>query len=405
MPTFSFTARDAAGRWHNGTQIAESTGDLAGVIRARGWALVKAEATADAGNADDTSKKSRGRGIRPARSLDVELGLRMLSTMLEGGLTLLASLKTCADQAAKPRMAGIWDDIHDRIAGGTSFGDAMSNHRVFAKLVVQLTHAGEQSGFLERVLEQAADQLERKRELFVTVFSALMYPIFTATVAIGVGAYLTISVIPEIAKFLQAGNHRLPAITQALLSTSAFINEYLLPIGIGIGSFVVAVILGYRYRPTAIVMDHILLRIPIVGKIFRLAGTTLFARGLGMLLEAGVPMITALDTSGNMLKNRALSTRVQKAKASVLGGNSLHRPLGAGGEFLPMLTRMIAVGEETGTLSEVLIKVANFHDKQLESYVKRMTLLIEPVMTVIVGFMVGFVYLAFFMAIYSITSA
>jgi type IV pilus assembly protein PilC len=270
---------------------------------------------------------------------------------------------------------------------------------------VQLTHAGEQSGFLERVLEQAADQLERKRLLFVTVFSALMYPLFTAVVAIGVGAYLTISVIPEIATFLQAGNHKLPAITQALLSTSAFINAYLLPIGIGIASFVVAVILGYRYRPAALVMDHILLRIPIVGKIFRLAGTTLFARGLGMLLEAGVPMITALDTSGNMLKNRALSTRVQKAKTSVLGGNSLHRPLSAGGEFLPMLTRMVAVGEETGTLSEVLIKVANFHDKQLESYVKRMTLLIEPVMTVIVGFMVGFVYLAFFMAIYSITSA
>jgi type II secretory pathway component PulF len=400
MPTFSFTARDAAGRWHNGTQIADSTGTLAGVIRARGWSLVKAQLTDDV----DAEKPSRRRGWMPATTFDVEMGLRMLANMLDGGLTLLASLKTCADQARRPRMAGIWDEIHDRIAGGASFGDAMGEHRVFPKLIVQLIRAGEQSGMLEVVLERAAEQLERRRNLMVIVFSALMYPVFTATVAIAVGAYLTITVIPEIGTFLQGGNHKLPAITQALLSFSAFINAYLLPIGIGLASFVVAVILGYQYKPAAKVMDFILLKIPIVGKLLRLGGTTMFARGLGMLLEAGVPMITALDTAGNMIKNRAISGRVQIAKTSVLGGNSLHRPLGAGGEFLPMLPRMVAVGEETGTLSSVLVKVADFHQQQLESYVKRMTLLIEPVMTLVVGFMVGFVYLAFFMAIYSITA-
>ena len=211
--------------------------------------------------------------------------------------------------------------------------------------------------------------------------------------------------IKLIESFLAAGNHKLPAITQGLLNTSAFINAYLVPIMICLGSFVAAVIIGYRYKPAAKVMDHILLKIPVVGTLLRLGATTSFARGMGMLLEAGVPMITALDTSGNMIKNRAISGRVQKAKMSVIGGNSLHRPLAAGGEFLPMLPRMVAVGEETGTLSSVLEKVADFHDQQLQSYVKRMTLLIEPVMTVVVGFMVGFVYLAFFMAIYSITSA
>jgi type II secretory pathway component PulF len=402
MPTFSFTARDTAGRWHNGTQIADTTSALASLVRARGWSLVKADLTDDA---DSGAKKPRRRGIRPASSFDVEMGARMLATMLDGGLTLMASLKTCADQARRPRMAGIWDDVHDRVAGGSTFGDALGRHRVFPKMVVQLVHAGEQSGMLETVLLRAADQLERNRNLWVTVVSALLYPVFTAVVAVAVGAYLTISVIPEIGNFLTAGGHKLPAITLALLATSAFINAYLVPILIGAASIVAAIIAGYQYKPAAKVMDHILLKIPVVGKLLRLGATTSFARAMGMLLEAGVPMITALDTSGSMLKNRAISSRVQKAKMSVIGGNSLHRPLAAGGEFLPMLPRMVAVGEETGTLSNVLEKVADFHDQQLQSYVKRITLMIEPVMTVIVGFMVGFVYLAFFMAIYSITSA
>jgi type IV pilus assembly protein PilC len=124
-----------------------------------------------------------------------------------------------------------------------------------------------------------------------------------------------------------------------------------------------------------------------------------------MLLEAGVPMIAALETAGGLLKNKAVVARVELTRKSVLAGQGVAKPLGAGKEFLPMLPRMVAIGEETGTLGVVLEKVAIFHEKQLEAYIKRMTLLIEPVMTVIVGGMVGFVYLAFFMAIYSIAGS
>ena len=123
MPSFAFTARDAAGRWHNGTQAADTTSALSSLIRARGWSLVKAEMTADV---DPAAKKSRRFGIRPATTFDVEMGMRMLTNMLDGGLALMAALKTCAEQARMPRMANIWDDVHDRIAGGSSFGDSLS---------------------------------------------------------------------------------------------------------------------------------------------------------------------------------------------------------------------------------------------------------------------------------------
>jgi type II secretory pathway component PulF len=399
MPTFTFSARDTRGQWHRGSLAADSSSALAGALRARGLSLVSAKATAQADVA--TGRKAKF-AILPASSLDVEMGLRMLANMLDGGITLLSALKTCSDQARRARMANIWNDVSDRIEAGLSFTDALSRHKlVFPKLVIQLAHAGEISGNLEFVMERAADQLERKRNLLVQLFSAMMYPAFAIIIAVGVTAYLMVKVIPEISGFLEGEGRQLPPVTLALIATSNFMNNYFYQIII----FSVAVVAGlfilHMWQPAGKRMDAILLRIPIVGKLMRLAGTAMFARGLSMLLEAGVPVISALETAGGLMKNLAISGRVEQARQSVLAGNTLAKPLAAGKEFMPMLPRMIAVGEETGTMSTVLVKVANFHEQQLESYVKRMTLLIEPIMTVVVGGLVGFVYLAFFMAIYS----
>ena len=366
----------------------------------RGWSLVNAQPTKDE---DLSGVTKRRRGILPPASIDIELGLRMLANMLDGGLTLMAALKTCADQARRARMAKIWDDIHDRIAGGMSFAEAMQRHRTrFPKLIIQLTRAGEISGNLEIVLEQAADQMERRRNLLATLFSGMMYPAFATLVSVLVTAYLMTSVIPELAKFLLSDNRKLPAMTIALIGTSHFITTHFWQITIVSVTTVIGLVIAHKNQQAALVMDAITLRIPIVGKLLRLAGTSMFARGLSMMLEAGVPVLSALETAGGLMKNQAIVHRVDTARQAVLAGNSLAKPLAAGKEFLPMLPRMVAVGEETGTLSGVLIKVASFHERQLEAYVKRLTILIEPVMTVVVGTIVGFVYLAFFMALYSI---
>jgi type IV pilus assembly protein PilC len=398
MPNYTFTARDTTGRWHKGTQVADNSSALAGNMRTRGWALVSAKAV----EVESNEPAARPRGILPATELDVEMGLRMLANMLDGGLTLMSALKTCADQARRARMGNVWIEIHDRIAGGMPLAEAMARHpHLFAKLVVQLVRAGELSGNLEMVLDRAAEQLEVRRNLFVTLLSGLMYPAITILVAVSVTAFLVIKIIPEISQFLAGQEKRLPPVTAALIKVSNFLNSYLLFIGILLGAIVVALFLIRKWPQGALVMDRIILRIPLFGKIFRLAGTAMFARGLGMLLDAGVPMLAALETAGNLMKNHAIAQRVELSRQSVLKGNQLARTLGAGREFMPMLPRMVAVGEETGTLSDVLIKVANFHEKQLESLIKRMMVLIEPIMTIIVGVIVGFVYLAFFMAVYT----
>ena len=172
MPTFQFNARDTAGKWHKGSQAAESSAELAGALRAKGLSLVSAEQATKKEEAAQ-SRSQRGWGILPPTSLDVELGLLMLANMLDGGLTLMSALKTCADQSRRVRMAKIWDDIHDQVAGGKSF--YRRPHTPQGSLSTtgdqRLAQAGEATGNLEIVLQQAADQLERKRNLLITVVS------------------------------------------------------------------------------------------------------------------------------------------------------------------------------------------------------------------------------------------
>jgi type IV pilus assembly protein PilC len=401
MPTFAFSARDTRGKWHRGTQAAESSSALAGALRARGLSLVTARAAA--GAADESSDVPKKRiAILPATSLDVEMGLRMLANMLDAGITLLSALRTCTEQARRARMANIWEDVSEHIEGGMSFADSLARHRrIFPRLVIQLARAGEISGNLEFVMDKAADQLERKRNLLITLFSAMMYPAFAVVVAVLVTAYLMVKVIPLISGFLEGEGRQLPAVTVALIATSNFMSNYFYEIVIFSAAVVMGLFILHMWPPAGKKMDAFFLRIPIVGKLMRLAGTAMFARGLSMLLEAGVPVLSALETAGGLMKNLAISGRVEQARQSVMGGNTLAKPLTGGREFMPMLPRMIAVGEATGTMSTVLLKVADFHEQQLQSYVKRMTLMIEPIMTLVVGGLVGFVYLAFFMAIYS----
>jgi type IV pilus assembly protein PilC len=340
--------------------------------------------------------------LLPPTALDVETGLRQLAAMLDAGLTLLASLKIAADQSRRPRMAAVWEDIRRRVEGGSSFADALAAHpRRIPPLAVQLARAGEQSGTLPTVLDRAADQLERRRTLVVTLANALIYPAVVTLLAVTVGAYLALVVVPELRTLLEALNREIPPITQLLLDVSAWCGEWAPMVSIGFGAVLLAAALARKNLAAARMMDRLALRVPVVGKLLRIAGTASFARGLGMLLENGVTLADALSTAGGLTGNTAMAARAARARDALLAGGTPARALRRGGEFLPMLGRMAAVGEETGRLPEVLARVAAFHEAQLAAAVRRFSVLIEPVMTLVVGGIVGFVYLAFFMAMYS----
>lgn len=399
MPTFRYLTRDSSGASQSGTLAAATPEMLTAELRGRGLLVLDIEAL-----------EERGRGavtLNPgtwlaARSFDVEMGFQQLATMLHSGLSLLESLRTVADQARRVRATAVWNDVADRIEQGTTFAAALSAHPVFSEHVVQLVRVGEASGNLDNALRNAADHLERSRQVRLTVINALAYPAVVTLMAIGVAAFLVFGVIPKIQKYLGGRGRSLPGITQSLLDVTNWVQNSLPYIGIVLFATLLALFFMYRWPPGRLAMDSLLLRIPVVGGILRLSGTAVLARSLGILIESGVTLLDSLKTVERLLGNRALGARVVAARESVLRGGTLATGLTAKRSFMPMLPRMVAVGENAGTLAPVLAEVARFHENQLVVSIRRMSVLIEPVVIIVVGGIVAFVYIAFFVALFSL---
>jgi type IV pilus assembly protein PilC len=341
--------------------------------------------------------------LKPMTGFDVEMGLRQLASMLRSGITLLKSLATVQEQAFSPRAKRTWKQVKERILHGGSFAEALEEQpKRFGEIVVRLAEVGERSGELEHAVTRAADQMEARRNLRSTVINALMYPSLAVLMAIGVSTYLVVAVIPKIGEFLQASGAALPPVTQALMDFSDWVNANGLMVLACIGGAVAAWIAVRLNEAGRELEDVLLLKIPVVGRILRLSGTALFARSMQIMAESGVPLLDSLDTGARLMANRRFRRRVAAAHDGVMRGQSLADSLEPAVEFMPMLRRMAAVGEVSGSLPESFGETARFHEMLLAIAIKRFGVLIEPVMIAITGGIVGFVYVAFFMALFAI---
>lgn len=400
MPAFRYITRDAGGASQSGTLVAASMEALTAELRGRGLLVVDVEALTEKSAGAVTWNPATW---LPATSFDAETGFQQLATMLHSGLSLLSALRTVAEQARRPRATATWNEVADRIEQGSSFADALaSQEKVFSEHVVQLARVGESSGNLDAALRSAAQHLERARQMRLTVLNALMYPAIVAIMSIGVTAFLVIGVIPKLQKYLGGRGRELPAITQNLLDVVAWLQSWAGYLGVLALGTAVALFFIYRWPPGRLAFDRVFLRVPVIGRVLRLSGTATFSRGLGVLVESGVTLLDSLRTVERLLGNRGLRVRIGEARESVLRGGTLAGALNEGREFLPMLGRMVAVGESSGTLSSVLREVADFHESQLVAAIRRMSMLIEPVVILVVGGIVGFVYIAFFVALFSL---
>lgn len=396
------TALDGTGSRRTLVREAESAAALARELRSEGLLVAGIEPD---GDESPLPPKWHWGWLCPMTAFDVELGLRELASMLRSGVTLTAALATAADQAASLRASAVWRRVRKRVVSGTSFAEALAAQgRRFGEITVRLAEVGERSGELEHALTHAADELEARRNLRCAVINALAYPCLAVAMAVGVSAYLVMAVIPKIGEFLQSGGAELPPLTQSLLDVSDWINLNLTWMVGVIAASVSAWWLMRWWRPGRELEDAFLMRLPVAGGILRLSGTALFARAMQILTEAGVTLLDALATAGALMPNRRLRRRVAEAREKVLRGGTLAEALAGAKEFLPMLRRMAAVGETTGALPESFGETARFHEMLLALAVKRLGMLIEPVMIVITGSIVGFVYIAFFMAMFALAS-
>ena len=410
MGVFEFEACDPSGGRHKGRLDAESSSAAAGVLRARGWIVLAMRAASTSRN--QSSAAGFGPVIAqrtwnplswlPPSGTDIELSLQQIASMLRSGMTLSAAMRTAAEQSSKPSMAKIWIEAGERIQSGATLADALQHSKRFPEFIIQLVKVGEASGTLDLVLTRGSEQLERARTLKWTLLNALMYPAIVFLMALGVAAYMLLSLIPKLQKFLAGRNKKLPAITQALLDISTWLHVYAPYIAVGTVAAIIAFLALRRWPPGRLFLDRWALRLPLIGGILRTGATASFARTLGMLLESGITLVTGLGILEGLLPNKALSQHVADVRESVIGGGTLSEPLTRARLFVPMLGRVTAVGESTGTLDVVLAETAVFHEKRLAASVRWLSAIVEPAIIVIVGGIVGFVYVAFFVALYSI---
>lgn len=401
MPSFTFTARDSAGRTQKGTRNAASAGELAAQLRSRGWLVMEVQLAVVEADRDGLPDLLNPRAWLGVRSIDVELGLQQIAVMLRSGLPLLQALDTSAEHAERLKFRRILRDVSQRVRAGSSMADAMARHECFGNLAVQLTRVGEQTGNLDQVLEKATEAMERRRLLIQQLVTALTYPTITFLAAIGVTIFMVVFLIPKLEVFLASiSGKKLPAMTQVLVDVSKWTKVNGLSTLVVMGVLGVLAIVVHRTPAGRLWFDRNALNIPLIGKVMRVAGTALFARAFGIMNRSGVTVLDGLRTIENLGGNYHLNSIVGRARTRVFSGGGLAESLDEPNGFMPMLPRMMAVGESAGTLDDVLDEVAKFYENQLQVLIRRLSALVEPAIIIFVGGVVGYVYIAFFLALY-----
>lgn len=403
MATFAYKALDKAGTEVTGTLDADSERLALGRLRDMGYLPleVKAEKVARGGILDTflgifTRKKIRGK--------DVVTFTRQLSTLIDSGLPLLRSLNVLGEQTESPNFKVQIKDIASSVQGGSTFSDALAKHpRTFSKLFINMVKAGEAGGVLETVLARLAEFSEKEQALRAKVRGAMVYPILVLTVGVGVVAFLMLAVIPTfVDMFLDLGID-LPLPTKLMIAASNFMRHFWWVIIGGILALVTAYRLWVRKEKGKYQADKIKLRIPIMGELAKKSAISRFARTLGTLITSGVPILQALlivkDTAGNEVVSRAMVA----VHNSIREGESIAGPLGQSPVFPPMVIHMVAVGEETGALDTMLVKVADTYDREVDTTVNALTSILEPVLILGMGIVVGFLVIAMYLPIFQMS--
>lgn len=399
MPNFSYIARDRSGQ--QTSDVIESPSREAATAALRAQGLLPLKIVEIKTKSDEQLPFSLNPfDYRSIRSADIEHEFHQISVMLRSGISLLDALNMTA-RHARIGARKTWLDLARRIQQGSSFHEALEQHSVFNEFTTQLIRVGEQTGHLSTVMDQAAEEMKASRKLKSKILKALRYPSFTLLMAIGIVVFMLTSLVPEIKKLLKIMGKPMPPLTQALIDTSDWFVVHVPMIGT-ITILVTIIFLTFYNLPTSRWwIDRIALRLPVFGYVLRLSGTVLFARAMGLLLRSGVVVLEALETIEKLHVNKYLASKVAVARESVMLGSTLTEPLDIPFGYMPLMLQMMRVGESSGTLDEILFEMTEYHDELLQQRIDALTGMIAPAMTIFVGGIIGFVYGAFLVAMFS----
>lgn len=399
MPSFSYVARDRAGKQLVGTLAGSDERAVRDQLRRKDVFVTTITEQKVA-----SSSFVGGTRTKKVTLNDMVVMSRQLSTLVHAGLPLVESLHTLAAQTTNPTLKAAIIEIRADVLAGSNFSDALGKHpKIFSELYQSLAKAGEIAGALDETLQVAAEQLDKEQELREKVKAAFVYPMAVVITAVGVVFFLLTFVVPVFANVYEQFHAKLPAPTLLLVSASKLIRGYWWMVAIG--TFVGVKMLK-RWQKTEKgrrTMDLVKLKMPLLGPLNRKIAISRLTRTFSAMVSAGVPIISGLQTSGRVTGNAIIMEAITDTVQKVNEGVKLSVPLEQSGQFPSMVTRMISAGEESGNIDEMLRQITTFYDRDIEYAVQRLTRMLEPLLTVVLGVIVGFVLLALYMPIFNLS--
>ncbi|MER3453183.1 MAG: type II secretion system F family protein [Acidimicrobiia bacterium] len=397
--TYVYKVRDRSGRLLEGTLEADSTTLVANKLRQMGYVPI----AIDRRETSALQREIRLPGSGRIRLRDIAVFSRQFATMINSGLSLLRSLHILADQTENKALASIVNQVRQDVEKGSSLSQALAKHpKAFSRLYVAMVRAGETGGVLDEVLLRVAATIEKQVELKRKIKSAMTYPVVVFGLVLIIVTAMLLFVVPMFKGLYAELGGTLPLPTRVLIGISSLVGRFFAFVVV----LQVAAVWGFkRWIQTdagRARFDRIKLRIPIFGRLVHKTALTRFARTLSVLLHSGVPILEALEITSETVANTVIADAIRDVQAGVKAGESVARPLATHPVFPPMVVQMMAVGEETGALDEMLTKVGDFYDQEVEATVNALTSLLEPLLIVVMGAAVGSMVVALYMPMFNI---
>jgi len=411
VPVYAYKGVTQSGKATRGTVSAEGLRSARSKMRANGVFLTEISESQGA-VPSRAGPAVAGRGLHfeislPVRipAMEMAMATRQLATLVSAGVPLVEALGALVEQTEHKALKGVFSRVRDKVNEGAALADALISTGRFDNLYVSMVRAGEASGALDAVLARIADYLEDQVRLNNRVLSILTYPLFMLLFAVVVVGIMVTLVLPQITELLISQNLELPWYTVAVIGSSDLLRGYWWLLLLGF----VGLVLAYRAVGRTVrgrnVLDHFWLRVPVIGRVIRFLAIARFTRTLGSLLASSVNIVQALTIARHVANNSVFATIADDARESILEGAALAKPLRHSGQFPPLVTTMVEVGERSGDLQGMLIKVADTYEEQVETSVSRLTSLLEPVLILLMVGVVGIIIMAVLMPMLQLTES
>ncbi len=402
MAEFKYTIKDKQGKNQTGTIEAPGQDAAVNLLRERSLIII---------NVTPYRKFSFSLNLMPSLSSvkisidELAVFARQLATMVNAGLPLVQGLEVLSEQSEKKALKLIISKVKEAVEGGSSLSEALGEYpKAFSTLFINMVSAGEASGMLDDILARMATYLEDTSKLQKKVKAALVYPVTIVVAVVAITIFMLVSVVPSFAEIYSSFGADLPGPTQVLMSVSALVTKYLLWVILSMAALVVGFAMIGKTDKGKSVIDGAILRLPIAGKLIKKVAIARFSRTLSTLTKSGVSILTSLDIVAKTCGNKVIEDVIVGVLESVKGGETIAQPLSRSSIFPPLVVKMVAVGEQTGSLEEMLVKVANFYDDEVTTTVDSLTSLIEPLVIIILGVVIGGIVLALYLPIFDMAN-